>query len=267
MTARSLYALLGVFLITPVLAADHPPNIVFILADDMGVGDVSHAGGKAPTPAIDRLAAEGMRFSDAHTTSSVCSPTRYGTLTGRYNWRSYLKENVLHTPDKRGPMIKPGRETVASFLQKNGYHTAVIGKWHLGLGWHYLDKPRKPEHMGEFKQAGEGWDLDYSKKVAGGPNALGFAESFIIAGSLDMVPYVYLKNDKLLSVQLFDLDSDPSEKNNLAETHPDKVNALIQLVNIAITSGRTTPGAEQKNDTPVPPLQKKLLKAYPTAKR
>ena len=189
------------FCLLPISAiAAEKPNIIFILADDMGVGDVSHTSGKAATPAIDRMAKEGMRFTDAHTTSSVCSPTRYGIITGRYNWRSYLKRAVVWSPDKRGPMIKQGRETVASFLKKNGYHTAVVGKWHLGLGWHYLENPRKPEEMGKFKKPGKGWDIDYSKKVDGGPTALGFDQSFFIAGSLDMAPYVYHVNDKAKTI-------------------------------------------------------------------
>lgn len=181
-------------------AATAKPNIIFILADDMGVGDVSHLGGKAATPHIDRLAKEGMRFTDAHTTSSVCSPTRYGIITGRYNWRSWMKKGVVWSPDKRGPMIPATRMTVASFLKDNGYHTALVGKWHLGVKWHYLDQPATPKHMGKFKKKGAGWDIDYSKKVTGGPTALGFNQSFFIAGSLDMAPYVYLKDDKPSSI-------------------------------------------------------------------
>jgi len=167
------------------------PNLVFILADDQGYGDVSHAGGKAPTPNIDRLAKEGMRFTDAHTTSSVCTPTRYSILTGRYNWRSPLKKSVLFGLDT--PLIPKSRTTVAGFLRKQNYHTGIVGKWHLGLGWQKFPdgKTRKAE-SGPTK--GGGWDIDYGKPVKGGPNALGFDESFIIPASLDMFPYVYLKN-------------------------------------------------------------------------
>jgi arylsulfatase A-like enzyme len=174
-------------------SATSKPNIVFILADDMGYGDVSHTGGLAPTPHIDRLRAEGMRFTDAHTTSSVCTPTRYGILTGRYNWRSPLKKSVLFGLDS--PLLSESRTTVASFLRGQGYRTGVVGKWHLGLGWQKLPngETRSPA-MGPAK--GGGWDIDYSKAVAGGPTALGFDESFIIPASLDMFPYVYLRNDK-----------------------------------------------------------------------
>ena len=181
------------------LSADQP-NIIFILADDMGVGDVSHTTGKAQTPALDQLAKEGMRFTNAHTSSSVCSPTRYGIMTGRYNWRSWLKSAVIWSPDARGPMITADRLTVPAFLKKNGYHTALVGKWHLGLKWTYLDQKRTPEHTSKYKKNGSGWDIDYTQKVRGGPTTLGFDQSFFIAGSLDMAPYVYLKNDKALSI-------------------------------------------------------------------
>ena len=98
-------------------------NFVFILADDMGYGDVSHAGGRIPTPNLDKLRAEGMRFTDAHTTSSVCTPTRYGILTGRYNWRSPLKKHVLFPPDRS--IMDPKRPTIAGFLKDRGYRTCV----------------------------------------------------------------------------------------------------------------------------------------------
>jgi arylsulfatase A len=168
-----------------------PPNIVFILADDMGYGDPAYAGGKIPTPNLDRLAKEGMQFSDAHTSSAVCTPTRYGILTGRYNWRSPLKKSVLWGLSK--PLIPQARMTVPSLLAGAGYNSSVIGKWHLGLGWEKLDKPRKAS---EGTTKGEGWDIDYATKVAGGPLELGFTEDFLFPASLDMPPYVYLRDDK-----------------------------------------------------------------------
>ncbi len=185
------------FLSTPLLfsmrsESAEKPNIVFILADDMGYGDVSHAGGLAKTEHIDRLRAEGMRFTDAHTTSSVCTPTRYGILTGRYNWRSRLKRSVLFGLDS--PLIPKDRTTVAGFLRQRGYRTGAVGKWHLGLGCRKFPNGQKQTaESGPTK--GGGWDIDYSKSVVGGPTALGFDESFIIPASLDMFPYVYLRND------------------------------------------------------------------------
>ena len=111
------------------------PNIVLILADDFGWGDTSCNNPKSPikTPHIDRIANEGIRFTNAHTPSSVCTPTRYGLLTGRYPWRSYLKEKVL--PYYAPALIQKGRITIPSYLKSQGYRTAGFGKWHLGLDW------------------------------------------------------------------------------------------------------------------------------------
>ena len=115
------------------------PNIVYLLADDMGMGDLGcyNASSKIPTPAMDALANEGMMFTDAHSGSAVCTPTRYGILTGTYAFRTRLKSGVLWGSST--PLIKEGEATVASLLKKNGYNTACIGKWHLGLGWQTLD--------------------------------------------------------------------------------------------------------------------------------
>lgn len=108
------------------------PNLVFVLCDDLGYGDIQCLNpqrGKILTPAADRLAREGMIFTDAHSGSSVCSPTRYGLLTGRYSWRTRLQHGV--TQGYAPCLIDPDRPTVASFLQQQGYHTAILGKWHL----------------------------------------------------------------------------------------------------------------------------------------
>ena len=171
------------------------PNIVCILSDDMGYGDPQHAGGKVPTPHLDRLAAEGMRFTDAHTSSAVCTPTRYGLLTGRYNWRSTLKSGVLQGNSE--PLLEKDRVTVAEFLKEAGYRTGMVGKWHLGLGWSKLKKNRTAE---SGPTEGVGWGLDYSATVARGPLAEGFDEDFIISASLDMPPFVYLRNDKATAI-------------------------------------------------------------------
>lgn len=159
-----------------------PPNIIYILADDMGYGDVSAMNPEAAwkTSNIDQIAREGMRFTDAHTGSAVCSPTRYGVLTGRYSWRSRLKQGVLWSWDP--PLIAQGETTVASLLQKQGYGTACVGKWHLGLGWQY---------HGEYPDS-----VDFSKAITGGPTTLGFDYFFGITASLDIPPYVYIENDR-----------------------------------------------------------------------
>ena len=113
------------------------PNIIYFFVDDMGYGDASclNPDGKIQTPNIDRLAREGMVFTDAHSSSAVCSPSRYSVLTGRYNWRSTLQKGIVgHYGD---PLIAEDRLTVPGFLKQHGYHTACIGKWHLGQGWDF----------------------------------------------------------------------------------------------------------------------------------
>jgi len=158
------------------------PNIIFILADDMGYGDVSYFGGdssKLNTVNLDRMTNEGVAFMDAHSSSSVSTPTRYGILTGRYNWRSNLKLGVLDGYSKA--LITSGRETMASMLRKQGYTTAGIGKWHLGWDWNNIDA---------------GIDsVDFSKPVKNGPTTRGFDYYYGFCGSLDMAPYVYIEND------------------------------------------------------------------------
>ena len=111
------------------------PNVVIIFADDLGYGDVScfNPESKIKTKHIDALAESGMRFMDAHATSALCTPSRYGLLTGRYNWRSSLKSFVV--PGDSMPLIEEDRKTIAHLLKENGYNTAAVGKWHLGLKW------------------------------------------------------------------------------------------------------------------------------------
>ncbi|MFS4417751.1 sulfatase family protein [Maribacter sp. 2307ULW6-5] len=172
----------------------NPPNIIYILADDLGYGDVScyHPSGKIKTPHLDALAAQGMRFTDAHSPSAVCTPTRYGILTGRYSWRSPLKSGVLTGKSKA--LIAKNRTTVASLLKKSGYHTAFIGKWHLGWDWALKDTA---------DLGGDGWNpgdfdaIDFTKNIAHSPNDLGFDLAYGHSGSLDMAPYVYVENGKV----------------------------------------------------------------------
>ena len=183
-----------VFLFYPVLYADQP-NIVIILADDMGWGDPQcyNPESKCPTPHIDRLASGGMRFTDAHTPSSVCTPTRYTLLTGRYCWRTRLKESVLDGFSP--PLIESGRETIADFMKGKGYATACIGKWHLGMQWTRLDGSLESADRGEERGFRPGDEIDFSKPITGGPIAVGFDSYFGISASLDMPPYCWIEND------------------------------------------------------------------------
>ncbi len=115
------------------------PNIIYIMADDMGYGDLGCYGAtKIPTPNIDQLAAQGIRFTDAHSSSAVCTPSRYSVLTGRYCWRTRQKRGV--GTGLSLPLIDPARMTIASMLRDNGYGTAAIGKWHVGLEWQLKDE-------------------------------------------------------------------------------------------------------------------------------
>jgi len=171
--------------------SEEKPNIVFILADDLGYGDVScfNENSKINTPSIDNLAKQGVMFTDAHTSSAVCTPTRYGILTGRYNWRSTLKSGVLSGYSKA--LIEPDRTTVAGFLQQNGYKTAYIGKWHLGWDWAITQ-----EDSLNRNNLGAVPNVDYSKPVKNGPDTRGFDYSYGFCGSLDMAPYVWVENGK-----------------------------------------------------------------------
>jgi arylsulfatase A len=187
----------------PLAAADRP-NVVVILADDLGYGDVRclNADGKIATPNLDRLAAEGMRFTDAHTGSGVCTPTRYGLMTGRYAWRSRLKSGVLGGMSP--PLIEEGRQTVAHLFAKQGYATACIGKWHLGMSW--VQKPGTPPFDDKIEKDGAvGWNADFSKTITRGPTSVGFEKYFGISASLDMVPYVFIDNDRATAVPDTDL--------------------------------------------------------------
>jgi arylsulfatase A-like enzyme len=204
----SVVCCLGALAVSPVLEPAHgevkPPNIVVILADDLGYGDVRcfNPDGKIATPNLDRLASEGMRFTDAHTSSAVCTPTRYGLLTGRYNWRTRLQSGVLGGLSPR--LIEPGRMTLASFLKERGYHTACVGKWHLGMDW--VLRPGKSVTELNIEPREQVWNVDYAQPIANGPNSVGFDEYFGISASLDMVPYTFIRDDRVTVLPTEDRD-------------------------------------------------------------
>ncbi|MBO9561559.1 MAG: sulfatase-like hydrolase/transferase [Niastella sp.] len=180
----------------PTAAADKP-NIIYILTDDMGYGDLSclNKESKITTPVMDKLAKEGVVFTDAHSNSAVCTPTRYGILTGRYAFRSSLKKGVLNGYSPA--LIEPGRVTVASFLKDNGYQTACIGKWHLGLGWQRTD-PSRPI-FNNSKSPDTADNVNYALPLTDGPANHGFDYSYILPASLDMNPYCYVENNKTVN--------------------------------------------------------------------
>ncbi len=166
------------------------PNVVYILADDLGWGDIdaynSHSA--VPTPHCNAFATQGMRFTDMHSASAVCTPSRYSILTGRYPWRSRLKKGVLGGDSPN--LIEPGRMTVPSMLKQEGYYTAGVGKWHLGLG--------------------NAEKTDYTKPLLPGPTSHGFDYYFGIPASLDMAPYLYFENDHVVQQPTI---PDPGSKN------------------------------------------------------
>lgn len=167
------------------------PNIVCILADDLGYGDVrcfNPQRGGIPTPHMDRLAREGMMMTDAHSGSAVCTPTRYGILTGRYAWRTHLQQGVLW--GLSAPLIAPDRLTVGDVLRQRDYATAAFGKWHLGMN--FPCEPTDAVNVDDIK-------VDYSRPITNGPVARGFDTFFGISASLDMAPYVYVEDDRVPS--------------------------------------------------------------------
>ena len=174
--------------------ASDPPNILYILADDLGYGDLGcyNPQSKIPTPRLDQLATEGMRFTDAHSPSSVCSPTRYALLTGRYAWRTRLQRNVLGPWDK--PLIAPDRLTVGKLLQQHGYQTACVGKWHLGQNYATVDG--KPA-MNNAKNVMS--NVDFTKPISDGPIARGFDHYF---GTIvpNYPPFCFVENDRTIGI-------------------------------------------------------------------
>ena len=160
------------------------PNVVIILADDLGWGDVGamHPESAIATPSMDRLAEEGMRFTDAHSPAAVCTPTRYGLLTGRYSWRTRLARGVLNGYSP--PLIETDRPTLGTLLQAQGYRTAAVGKWHLGM---------------DMRRDSFG-DVDFRARIADSPIHHGFDAYFGVSASLDMPPYVWIRNDRFTAV-------------------------------------------------------------------
>ena len=223
----------------------HHPNIVLIVADDLGYGDLSCYGAtKIATPAVDRLAAGGLRFTDAYVAASICSPSRFSILTGVYSWRTRLKFGVL-TPFAR-PLIEADRTTLASLLKRNGYDTAAIGKWHLGFDWPL--KTNAPANPG--KNVFDTWNakaqnaIDFSKPLRGGPVDCGFDSFFGLAASLNMMPYVYVANDRVVqppSVKMTEVYDDMVRNTLQApDWDPRTVNQVLTRKAVGVINGHFT---------------------------
>ncbi|MEO1524203.1 MAG: sulfatase-like hydrolase/transferase [Planctomycetota bacterium] len=194
---------ISVFLAQGVAA---PPNIVVLYADDLGYGDVSCYNPercKIATPNIDRLAAEGMRFTDGHSSSGVCTPSRYTILTGRYHWRSRLQKGIVGLWG--APVIAPERMTIASLAKQHGYQTACIGKWHLGWDWPIADEQKKffrspaKKPLRATDEHRRAWRDVFSKPIGGGPTAVGFDEYFG-TDVPNWPPYCFIENDRTVGI-------------------------------------------------------------------
>jgi arylsulfatase A len=179
----------------------HNPNIVFILADDLGYGDLSCQGANlVNTPNIDRLAREGMRFTDAHSPSSVCTPSRYNLLTGRYCWRTWARTGCIWIHDPL--LIEDDQPTIASVLRNSGYTTGLVGKWHLGFG----------------RPGAEGWDdlsgVNLNGRIGPGPCEVGF-DYFYGVPAVGQEPNIFIENHDVVGLEEDDpielaLDTDPA---------------------------------------------------------
>ena len=194
-------------------AAPTRPNVVVVLADDLGFGDVGafNPGSLIPTPNIDRLVAESAAFDDAHSSSAVCTPSRYSLLTGRYCWRSRLKSRVFYGYEP--PLVEADRPTLPRMLQQLGYRTAAIGKWHLGLGYAFqkgadVDLARPFPWSEATRQLEE--HVDFDRPVTGGPLELGFDEFFGTSGCPTcQPPYGFIEGDRFVDPPRVYDDSPP----------------------------------------------------------
>lgn len=238
------YAILSLFcLICGLVRAGDPrpgadtqnqkPNVLIILADDLGYGDVrcyNPERGKIPTPHIDKLASQGMRFTDAHTSSGVCSPTRYALLTGRYHWRSRLQRGIVGYLEE--PLIAPDRMTLARLLKQHGYRTGAIGKWHLGWDFQLTGEQRKMLNSYGGKAGGGGkvtteatdadraaWRTIYSREFRGGPLAAGF-DSYFGTDVPNWPPYCFIENNRTVGIPSELLPAEALRKNQASLQGP-----------------------------------------------
>jgi len=193
--------------------AQSKPNVVFFFVDDMGYGDASclNPEGRIKTPNIDKLASDGMKFTDAHSSSAVCSPSRYSVLTGRYNWRSTLQRGIVCVYGD--PLIAKNRMTVPGFLKKHGYKSACIGKWHLGQGWDFDVEPDTFHPKANHGETVTGPDADrvatpeeqekwceaFSKPTTGGPTTRGF-DYYYGVDVPNWPPYCFIEDDRTVGV-------------------------------------------------------------------
>lgn len=191
-----------------------PPNIVLIYADDMGYGDlgVQNPESKIPTPNLDRLAKQGVRFTDAHSSSGICTPSRYAMLMGRYHWRKF--HGIVNSFDES--VLDPERVTLAELLQSHGYRTACIGKWHLGWNWKGIQREgARPDPKKGYAPS----DFDWGKGIGGGPLSHGFDEYF---GDdvPNFPPYAWIENDRVVQAPTESLQTPEKTAEGAWEARP-----------------------------------------------
>jgi arylsulfatase A len=210
------------------------PNIVVILVDDLGWGDVqcnNPKRGKIPTPHIDQLASQGIRFTDGHSSSGVCSPSRYALLTGRYHWRTRLQNGIVDVWGQ--PLIAPDRLTIAALAKRQGYQTACVGKWHLGWEWPITAEQRTTLNGLGGKAGGGGmnivtqvtpeqqaaWKAIFSQKIPGGPTTRGF-DQYFGTDVPNWPPYCFIDNDQTVGIPTTLLPAAKLKQNQASKQGP-----------------------------------------------
>ena len=232
-----------------------PPNVVFILADDMGYGDISYLNtdSKIPTPNIDRIGKTGMYFTDAHSPSSVCTPTRYGNPTGRYCWRTRIAYSVTWGYSRH--LIEPSRLSVASLLKQAGYNTACFGKWHMGMDMMTRDGKGIQEDDRIVDQRSYRGDIDWRAQITNGPTSVGFDTFFGISASLDMHPYIWIEDDHFVGECTTTQDLLVNTRDTLPKTYgnntgPSHADFVAEAVQPEITQRTVDYINQQDGDTP-----------------
>jgi arylsulfatase A len=231
----------------PVMKSNQP-NIIYILVDDMGYGDLSsnNPHSKIPTPNLEKLASQGMRFTDAHAPSSVCTPSRYSILTGRYCWRTDLKQYVLWPWDPS--LIEEDRQTVGNLLKNNGYTTACIGKWHLGWDWTTKNgaAPNEGTQIGKFDEKQRHAlekNIDYSQPIKGGPIDRGF-DSYFGVDVPNFPPFAWFEQDRLTEIPT--IEKPPVDASHLGKMIPgwkdeQMIPAFVNKMNTFIDESSSKP--------------------------
>ena len=225
---KFLFALVAVLPLSSLAAAtDSKPNVVIIYADDLGYGDVqcyNPERGKIPTPHIDGLALEGMRFTDAHSSSGVCSPSRYTLLTGRYHWRSRLQRGIVGLWQQ--PLIPKDRLTIGGLAKQQGYKTACIGKWHLGWNWpiaaeqkKFFKSPAKNKKVPVSNEQQVAWKSIFSEAITDGPTAVGF-DQYFGTDVPNWPPYCFIENDRTVGIPSEYADAALFKRNQASKQGP-----------------------------------------------